>query len=100
MTQTKFKNYSKKGKTVLTMDFIEGMEGACTTGAAGDPQIWLDQLAKKTAFLMLQLKKTNPDTDIMGIVNTLSDNVKVYFAKLAKIYLQSVGAEKDNDNKK
>ena len=37
MTKQQFDKYAKEGKTVLSMDFVEGRERKSTTGVSGNP---------------------------------------------------------------
>ena len=90
MTKQQFNKYAKEGRTVLSMDFVEGREGMCTTGVSGNPQLCLDQLAKKMGFIMLQLQAgSNENENIPKIIDAVADNAKVYYAKLAKSYLEN-----------
>lgn len=90
MTKQQFNKYAKEGRTVLSMDFVEGREGMCTTGVSGNPQLYLDQLAKKIGFIMLQLQAgSNENENIPKIIDAVADNAKVYYAKLAKSYLEN-----------
>lgn len=84
MTSKQFNKYAKQGKTVLSMDFVEGREGMCTTGVVGNPAIYLDQIAKKLGFIMLQLQSGSKENiDVVKVIDTLADNTKVYYGKFA-----------------
>lgn len=90
MTTKLFNKYAKEGKTVLSMDFVEGREGMCTTGVSGEPKLYLDQIARKIGFIMLQLQAGSPvNEDVPKIIDAIADNAKIYYAKLAKAYLSN-----------
>lgn len=96
MTTKQFEKYAKEGKTVLSMDFVEGREGMCTTGAAGDPQVFLDQIARKMAYIMLEVDAGSTEkVNIPQIIDTVADNAKVYYAKFAMYYANRKKAEDD-----
>lgn len=98
MTKQQFDKYAKEGKTVLSMDFVEGREGMCTTGVSGNPHLYLDQLARKIGFVMLQLQSGSPNNeDITKIIDAVADNAKIYYAKLAKAYLETKENNQEQD---
>lgn len=98
MTKQQFNKYAKEGRTVLSMDFVEGREGMCTTGVSGNPQLYLDQLARKIGFVMLQLQSgSSNNEDITKIIDAVADNAKIYYAKLAKAYLETKENKQEQD---
>ena len=98
MTKQQFNKYAKEGRTVLSMDFVEGREGKCTTGVSGNPQLYLDQLARKIGFVMLQLQSgSSNNEDITKIIDAVADNAKIYYAKLAKAYLETKENKQEQD---
>ena len=97
MTQKQFEKYAKEGKTVVSMDFVEGREGMCTTGVAGNPQIYLDQISKKLGYILLQVHASaEQNVDIPKIMDLISDNAKVYYAKFAAYYAKQNGEKVDD----
>lgn len=95
MTKELFNRFAKQGKTVVSMDFVEGRDGMCTTGVSGNPRIYLDQIARKLGFIMLQLQSgSSQNENIPKIIDAVADNAKLYYAKLAKMYLEK---ETNND---
>lgn len=94
MTSKMFNKYAKQGKTVLSMDFVEGRDGMCTTGVAGDPNLYLDQIAKKLGYIMLQLQSGSQEKEnIPNIIDTVAENAKVYYAKLAMYTAKEVSSD-------
>lgn len=81
MTRSNFEKYAKNGRTVISMDFVEGKEELCTTGVSGNPNLVLDQLARKLAYVFLQLQSVTK-CDVVKNIDILANNVKVYYAKL------------------
>ena len=80
LTKEKFEKAAKQNKTVISMDYIEGEEDSCTTGVYGNPNIILEQISKKVAFIFAQLT-ASCKIDAVKNIDILCDNIKVYYAK-------------------
>ena len=80
MKRSDFEKYSKQGKTCLCMDFVEGKEELCTTGMSGSPALILDQIARKVAYIFLQIQVLTK-CDVVKYIDVLADNIKAYYAK-------------------
>ena len=80
MKKSEFEKLVAEGKTVISMDYVEGDEDRCTTGAYGDIKIILEQIAKKVAYIFAQLTKY-AKIDAVKNINILCDNIKFYYAR-------------------
>lgn len=81
MKRNEFEKFAKQGKTVISMDFVEGEEDLCTTGVVGDTALILQQIAKKLAFIFVQLTKA-VKIDAIKNIDVLCNNIKVYYARI------------------
>ena len=81
MKRDEFEEYARQGKTVISMDCVEDEEDLCTTGVVGDTTIILQQIAKKLAFIFVQLTKAAKINAIKNI-DVLCNNIKVYYARM------------------
>ena len=80
MKKSEFEKFIAKGKTVISMDYVEGIEDRCTTGVYGDTKLILDQIAKKVAFVFVQLTRYTK-IDAVKNIDILCNNIKVFYAK-------------------